>query len=1411
MKKRKLIALITPIVCFMILSCAFAIPYTVASFVEYLNVDPNEESFVDETTHNFICYPLVKNSESDPNAVAIGWAGEPEDCTGDLTIPNTVIKGTGNNALTYTVKAIAECGFRFCDFSSIAFAGNNVEEIKSEAFYSCQNMTTFTMPQKCIHGVGPSSFMDCRKLETIDMSNVVSYVESQFNSESSNQQKHDFFSSHPFKIGDHAFASCVKLKGFTFPNNLAEVGAGAFNNCVKIFGLFFPDPILDDGNNIVNTITFGEYAFSDCTSLAVTHFNKNVIDIGLYCFAKCESLRIYYGGDINSSSDPLYKFSTTINKDWRKRHVATNQNTDNFDEDGNGTGPDYVPIKNNQSEMKMDDEHPGLIYIKGPGPIYYDGKASDATAQKIDTAQSDYITIFQWNTPTVPSTDYDATNKILTIPNTIAGCPVKVIAEQAFYREVNNNETLKGVVFNSNLVQICHDAFKACKELQTIDFSACVNLKEIGHNAFHPNTGSNTKFTGTLSLPNSLMFIGKSAFYNFTKATSLQLCDYSDPNNHPNLRIIGDNAFQNFGCNVNDSYKGTIDLVLPNRMSDGDIWKFKPNGMTGDIAGCVGDYAFANCPLLRTVELEPASATAINDPISKPNAQALTGKGATATDSPRIGLGTGAFSSCSYLIRFKGSKKLLRLGENLFGKCPKLKEIFLSTFLNANEADIMPWGYGEGHSIFYNQSNSDSGSNACEFRDLVVYVDGNDAPVRKQRQQKYYTWNTDPKTYENEYTESSDQAHIWGHYWNEGSADNCGRFQNDTIIGRLVVPTYFNVDFHTQGAVKYINTSTGQVSNSPSSDYSNCAAAIKKDNNDTTYIITKCYASNQNSLDLTTWNLDANITMLGSCSFATLNAGDVTRKIILPSSLAMIRDRAFLSVKVDGTYGINIVTYKDNNGEVVDTGANPKTNVCFLPPSVTRIEEYSFFNNNFEKVLLPENLNMLGNTAFTGSMGKEATIEIFGGLGTSSCFRYSGNGIYDNSSNTLLYYAAKGSGTLDLSNETIAAIGARALANTSYSSIILPSSTTMVYGGAFEGNSSVTEISGLSGLKYIAAKPDSNDTDVWNSDANFNIYDLPPKDFAKLYDFNPTYIDTNGGSGGNKGVGSGNFANRTFFYKWLNSFGAFANCSSLETFDITSCKTTLKKIGYGAFEGCSSLSSMTDGSATYTYYRYNDFTGLTKDNVGDILANPNSTKITRTTGVCDLSGFTNLTSIGRVAFKGCSSLEYFHLPIHSANSQANFYLGFDIQDIGSWYNYASNKNSGINSDANNIGIFDGTLAASTGAVLVGETIQYAKSGGKNYQAQTKKVTQVENTSAFVDEFDKTLYNVDRYQSNASILPSGHTYYYVHENSTTTADLKTGSDLNSTSYKYWIQIGNASDHNYLLFDKGSEVKTYLKIS
>ena len=104
----------------------------------------------------------------------------------------------------------------------------------------------------------------------------------------------------------------------------------------------------------------------------------------------------------------------------------------------------------------------------------------------------------------------------------------------------------------------------------------------------------------SISLPNCLYYIGQAAFKNFTKVTSLSLFD---PLVTPQLKLIGSEAFYSLGSEVADGYKGQLDLILPYSMTDGATITASPIGMPS-YNRCVGNSAFAKCPLIKYVTVQ---------------------------------------------------------------------------------------------------------------------------------------------------------------------------------------------------------------------------------------------------------------------------------------------------------------------------------------------------------------------------------------------------------------------------------------------------------------------------------------------------------------------------------------------------------------------------------------------------------------------------------------------------------------------------------------------------------------------------------------------------------------------------------------------------------------------------------------
>lgn len=1200
----------------------------------------------ESTVHNeevyFDCYPINSGYSGSNPGVAIAWhneEGATEYDTPDyLKIPTTL---QDSNSATYDVAAIYKGGFRYCDFSSISLP-KEIQEIGEEAFAYCLNLTSFDLPYGCTK-ISPSMLMDCRELETF------SFQDSSGNATTANSRVTD--------VGDHAFANCVKLKGFSCPTSLVYVGDSAFHSCKKITTIFFPKTDAITLNAVTNDekITLGNYAFAECDLLTMVYFDLNMWTVGQHVFNRCnyQKLNINYVGSTTDFEDS--NVMPNVNPDWRDRYTALGNDEQfnfiggrgKFDYDHTEDCPGlYFTIDENIDDLMLDQS---ILQTDKTNSwkakifrVLGNDKLSGTTEKYIDrndklvdfedaghNVVKKYATIIQFETPTTNSEYYS--NGALRIPDTVKAddgkiYPVRVIDSNVF----SGHTELTSVSFSKYLVQIRHHSFLGCDSITNLDFSRCDDLLEISYEVFHTKSGvtntANAVLT-SLQLPNCLKYIGASAFYNFTAVTSFHLSTKTV--------FIGESAFENLGSSLNDG-EGEVNLLLPNTLRDGPadqaapaygfkIWRYD----SGIWDECIQKATFKNAKCLKTVTMEAIPTSGGN----WGNIWSLVYDRTDANGYPypkvhnslkpfRMGLQINAFEGCTSLVRFESNIFLYVIGKEAFKGCTALKEMFLCTFgsKRTNGANDCPWGFG-GTGIGSGGESSIFGTDSV-FTDLVVYIDdpagppsGNSTVANKTK------WNSVSATYPNEFSTSS----------------------------VALVPSYKGV---VREDVKYYDL-TSNAATTPyidTTDFSDpCIAFIKKTGD---YTITRCYCGD--SSITTQINMDAfqdssSIKTIGSGSFGQMGDGYLpSRSIILPSSVTTIGDRAFYRACSSETNnrGMQIVTYK--NSGTVQTIAD-KDNYCILPSSVTSIGRLAFYNNCFESIKIEGNLSYLGNTAFgvypISSTSRHETDSVALG-NTQSTFMVSATngGLYYNKDvarKTLIYQPATFD---DNNNETdddimridsdAYAIGARACANTTYSEVTFPNSVSTIYGGAFTKclNLSSVSFGNNPGLKYIGACAYTPDTEVWsgaNCDAASEMNDVP----------------------GSKAITHADY------------YGAFKDDTALTDFDFTQLNNSLVKIGHGAFENCTGLINMVgdpndENTPKYSYYKWNSNTST--------ISAYNASSIEISTRIMDLSGCTHLRAIGFMAFKNCSSIKYIHLPgnFDGTTESTKLYLGSSEPESG---------------------------------------------------------------------------------------------------------------------------------------------------
>lgn len=1386
MKKKKLSFISTVTICLQILAIA-ASSLSVALGAIASSIFDSTNDFVfdaetdeDATTHGiYLCHVIDTNNK----LVSIEVGCDPEDAKlyngGAWVLPSKVFKGVTD----YKPVEIVDGGFRYCNFTSITLP-QTIETMGYESFAYCQSMTTFSIPH-LITDIAPSTFLDCRALTNI-------YYTKQSGSRVLGNHKIKTIGDHAFdscislvafncprtltSIGKSAFQKCQTLSSFNFaPQVEYSYYVKKENNSRKVYkkegnswvlqsgtlivtqgqpstsdegdfcldnseasnphlyihtnqGWVYEGDVLFDTKDIAsvpfeNQITIGSFAFTDCSSLAKIYFEPNMHTINDYAFTDCnENLEINYTG----SSIPNFSAN------WRRKYIATNKNNSSV---GPGTSNHLIKVNINQSKIREDDNYAGLRYTIESGPIYIDSTRKTSNKVILDSSHEKFACITEFIEPIdsiIQGQDYDydyynatASRKEIFIPDTLDGYTVKIISNLAFSSGGGN---LKKIHFNKSLVQIGHQAFKDCKNIDELDFGKCINLKEIAYKAFN-----NTLVT-SLALPNCLEYIGNRAFYGFTKCTTLSF--KTDEGRPAHLKAIGERAFELLGQKLSAENAKT-NLILPNSLNDKDAEKADLNFHDNhDVYKycAISRHAFDDADAILTVEMEEPTQEQRNDP------------------DFRCSFGTSAFVRCDNLFRFKTSDNLDTIGTSCFKSDNNIREIFLATYKASTSKYDYPWGRGNGTEI-----NNFTGPLfiSATVTDLIIYVDG-PAP-RKLGQESYGVKDVDFVTSE------KDNAHykLTPEGWNTeraGSyhfdvANSTTKITDQTISGvsngsyhysRTNIPTYYNVDWQNSGVVYWNpkSNNSSQFTDAPVSinEYNSGRIAFVKEKKEKErdidrYIVTRYYTNNGNAkseINLssipTTYSrgfmqgyISSHLKTIGNEAFGTTGQISSGKYFILPSKIEHIGERAFFRHEANSR--VVTVTY-DNSGSPAEltnfTYANNASNgYCYLPSSVKTIGKNAFYNHRFQAISLGENVNYLGKGAFYIKQGGDSDL-VTSSVNVSASniqFENINNGIYYTGGNSkfLLYQSSAITGKMTIDSDT-KAIGMHAAGNTKYSSVYAPSSLDTIYGGAFQRNTRLQNFVGGTGIRYIGALVNPEDNEVYRNDMPFGITDYR------------TIVNTKDEEND------------------ISRFAAFRYNTSLVNVNFNRM-TSLKKIGYSAFQYCTNLTNSTyfidastptlylkdtvnshtewvaqtgsvfssgtsnpDSSVTTTYYfNTNTYVLYQKNNTtwseikSGVAINENSapmtykyysdtsTYTTGTSGVLDLSNCTQLRSIGRDAFISCSNINYVHLPNTTGGvvSESNLYVSTDPET----------KNVNVSSSA--------VLTQNNVKILMGETVHQA--------------------------------------------------------------------------------------------------------
>ena len=612
------------------------------------------------------------------NNLPTGW-----DCTnwsldedGLMTVKKNYDYSNSNSYKWYSVRNY----IRGIEFTS------DVTAVGRYAFYNdYYNLTSVTIPAT-VTSVGYQAFYSCYNVETLDLSNATALT----------------------TIGQQAFYGLQNVKNVDIPDQVSTIGSDAFysikninyygnagtatekwgalsrNGYVENDFIFADDAktvlvgYVGDGGSIdipATTVTIGEGAFSNCTSITSVTIPASVVTIGDNAFFGCSSL-------------------ATL--DLSKAKSLTTIGSSAF----SGNALETVTI-------------PATVTELGSYAFAYNSNLASADLSKatgLTTINSGlFQSCYSLTNVKVPATityiSDNAFNGCQNLPNAVIPENVTYIGCNAF----SDCDALTSVTIPAKVSQIDSYAFAYCDNLATVDMSKASGLTTISSGLFQScysltNVKVPAKITSIqssafndctnlpkITIPETVTSIGSSAFYNCNALTDVTIPSgvtvinsstfgycYSLPSITipANVTMIGSSAFHN--CVALTS------VTIPSKVTSigSSAFSYCDNLETVDFSNAtslttIGSNAFEYDPKLTAVDLSKATNLTTISSYAFRRCDALT----TVSIPEKVTLiSSYAFNDCNNLETVDLSKatSLTTIGYRAFYSCDNLKSVDMS-------------------------------------------------------------------------------------------------------------------------------------------------------------------------------------------------------------------------------------------------------------------------------------------------------------------------------------------------------------------------------------------------------------------------------------------------------------------------------------------------------------------------------------------------------------------------------------------------------------------------------------------------------------------------------------------------------------------------------------------------------------
>ncbi len=561
--------------------------------------------------------------------------------------------------------------------SSVSYRGNTyrVNEIKSEAFAGCDELTSVSIPNS-VSKIGIGAFRDCRKLVTVEIPESVT------------------------QLHKEAFKGCSSLTSIVLPENVKKVGEFAFSGCYNLANITIPESLVE----------IADCAFLDCNSITAVH----VSDIGSWCGISfknnsanplCYGARLYLDGKLVTEliipdgvkeikERAFYRCSSLTS-------VAIPQGMKSIGRDAfsdcNGLSAVHVSSIEDWCGIYFSDYSANpLSYAKN---LYQDGRlVTSVVVPEGVTKVGDYTFYNCIDLTSIQMPEglkdigerafYNCRSlKSITIPESVisiggyafAGCTGELIVKCDVLNGVFGSSLFSKVVVGAKVSKIGDDAFDNCTELRELIIEDCEEPLSLGY-----SSGGKGLFC---ECPLTTVYIGRDL--NYKAEAKFGYSPFFD--NRKLQTVVFGELVTKIGWHAFDDCSSLTNVTIPKGVTEIGWHAFSDcSSLSGIVipenVASIGKLAFAGCAGELYVECDLFNGAFAGSKFTK------------ATISNKVAkVGDNVFDNCAVLaeVVIEDGSEPLALGCSgdgigLFSECP-IETVYLGRNLIYDED--MKWGY----------------------------------------------------------------------------------------------------------------------------------------------------------------------------------------------------------------------------------------------------------------------------------------------------------------------------------------------------------------------------------------------------------------------------------------------------------------------------------------------------------------------------------------------------------------------------------------------------------------------------------------------------------------------------------------------------------------------------------------------